>query len=104
MPRIKTKIIATLGPSTQSVDILIRLLNAGITAARINFSYGTPAHRLHLLSLLREAIKKSGKDCVSIADLQGRKIRLGKVFRGMFPIQRDEVVILFPGKESHQEK
>ncbi|MHA2609734.1 MAG: pyruvate kinase [bacterium JZ-2024 1] len=104
MPQIKTKIIATLGPSTQSVDVLVRMLNAGITAARINFSYGTPAHRLHMLSLLREAIKQSGKDCVSIADLQGRKIRLGKVFKGMFSLQRNENVILIPAKESRQEK
>ncbi|NOZ87000.1 MAG: pyruvate kinase [Deltaproteobacteria bacterium] len=73
----RTKIVVTLGPATDSNDTLLKLIDAGMDVARLNFSHGDePGHRKRFLAV-REASRQTGKAVAVIADLGGPKIRLG---------------------------
>jgi pyruvate kinase len=72
-----TKIVCTLGPSSNSVEMLIQLIQSGVDVVRLNFSHGT--HEDHLITLqnVQEAIRRSGAIVTVLQDLQGPKIRIG---------------------------
>ncbi len=74
----KAKIIATLGPAIYSENKLKKLVELGVDAFRINFSHNTNGIR-RIISTIRRIEKKSGKKLSLIADLQGVKLRIGKV-------------------------
>lgn len=78
----KAKILCTIGPSTSGVENLERLINKGMNAARLNFSHGTHEGHLKNIEDIREASKRIGKHIGIIQDLQGPKIRTGKVKGG----------------------
>jgi len=75
----KTKIIATLGPATNSYDKMIALIKAGMNAARVNFSHGTHAEHQARITLLNKAAKDMGVYIPIMQDLQGPKIRTGRL-------------------------
>jgi pyruvate kinase len=75
----RTKIICTMGPAVNTVDKLVKLIEAGMDAARINFSHGTRDEHLDMIKKIREASKITGKPIPIIQDLQGPKIRIGKL-------------------------
>ena len=74
----KAKIIATLGPAIYSESKLKKLVNLGVDAFRINFSHDTKGIN-RIISKIRGVEKKTGKKLSLIADLQGVKLRVGKV-------------------------
>lgn len=76
MPQ-RTKIIATLGPASDDLYILERMLQAGMDVARLNFSHGTYKHFEQIIGNLRKASKKTGYNVAILQDLQGPKIRTG---------------------------
>lgn len=80
LPRlIRTKVLATLGPATDSDESLRRLIDCGAAAFRLNFSHGTfDAHTEHLARIRRLAAKL-GISIATVGDLCGPKIRLGSV-------------------------
>lgn len=81
-PFILTKIIATLGPASCEIPVLVRLIETGVRVFRLNFSHGTPESHLQLLEAARRA---SDEVCIPIGvlgDLCGPKIRIGKVVDG----------------------
>jgi pyruvate kinase len=88
----KTKIICTLGPASCSVKTLIALIENGMDAARLNFSHGD--HETHYRNILnvREASKISGYINPIIMDLQGPKIRVGKLSNGAVELIKDMTV------------
>jgi len=73
-----TKIVATLGPSCSSPEVLARLLVAGVDVVRLNFSHGTAANHIERARLVRELSARLGHEVAIMADLQGPKIRIGK--------------------------
>jgi len=73
----KAKIVCTLGPATDSVEMLSDLIKAGMDVARINMSHGTHEEHGAQLERLRQACETTGKSVTVFADLQGPKIRLG---------------------------
>jgi pyruvate kinase len=75
MPR-RTKIVATLGPATDSVEHLEAILRAGVDVARVNFSHGTPEEHLARIARFREAATRVGKFAAVLADLPGPKLRV----------------------------
>lgn len=101
----KTKIICTLGPACDNVDMLCNLLKAGMDAARFNFSHGTHESHLEQLQKLREACEKTGLSVATILDTKGPEIRIGTFENGcvtlgdgdMFTLTRDDI----PGNEKH---
>jgi pyruvate kinase len=78
----KTKIVCTIGPATGSVENLIKLIESGMDAARLNFSHGTHEEHKKTIDAIRVAAQKTGKPVAILQDLQGPKIRTAKVENG----------------------
>ncbi len=89
----KTKILATLGPATSKESILQELVSAGMNAARFNFSHGTQDDHKKRLDILRRIENDTGKPIAIVADLQGRKIRLGTLQQEVILQEGQEVVL-----------
>jgi pyruvate kinase len=73
----RTKIIATVGPSTNNYKAILGLITAGANGIRLNFSHGSHEERQQQIGWIRKAAKSIGKPVAIIQDLQGPKIRLG---------------------------
>ncbi len=72
----RTKIVATLGPATDTPDVLDAVLRAGVDVARVNFSHGAPEEHIGRVARFREASKRVGKFAAVMADLPGPKLRV----------------------------
>ena len=72
-----TKIIATLGPSTDSEKVMSRLMDAGVDLFRLNFSHGTHEEHAWRIKVLRKLSKEKNYEVGVLGDLQGAKIRIG---------------------------
>ncbi|HEU4623010.1 MAG TPA: pyruvate kinase [Burkholderiaceae bacterium] len=88
MPRA-TKIVATIGPASSTLEILIRMITAGVDVVRLNFSHGKAEDHVARAKLVREAAAACGREVAIMADLQGPKIRIGRFAEGK--------VVLMPG-------
>ena len=77
LPDHKTKIIATIGPASQSQEMLERLIRAGLNIARLNFSHGDFTVHAGLIARIRAAEKATGYRVAIMADLPGPKMRIG---------------------------
>ncbi|WP_455367004.1 pyruvate kinase [Kaarinaea lacus] len=73
----KTKIVCTIGPASQSVAVLEKLLNAGMNVARLNFSHGDFSSHEAVINNIREASRNTGIRVAIMADLPGPKMRIG---------------------------
>ncbi|EAC9490865.1 pyruvate kinase, partial [Listeria monocytogenes] len=71
----KTKIVSTLGPASNSVEIISQLIEAGANVFRFNFSHGDHEEQLARMTMVREAVKKTGKDVGILLDTKGAEIR-----------------------------
>nr|WP_167631633.1 pyruvate kinase [Mariprofundus ferrooxydans] len=78
----RTKIVATLGPASESPAVLDRLIKAGVNVVRLNFSHGTPEEHRQRAESVRAAAKNNGVVVGILADMQGPKIRVGKFITG----------------------
>lgn len=81
----RTKIIATVGPSTNNYEAILALIKAGANGLRLNFSHGTEDEREQQIGWIRKASLQAGKPVAIIQDLQGPKIRLGD-FEGIINV------------------
>src|SRR3954468_16309698 len=72
----RTKIVATLGPATDTPDVLDAILRAGVDVARINFSHGSEEEHLARVARFRDAAKRVDKFAAVLADLPGPKMRV----------------------------
>ena len=75
----RTKIVATLGPSSQQRETIREMIISGLNVARINFSHGEHETHGQVIDIVREEAEKAGTVIAILADIQGPKIRLGKV-------------------------
>ncbi len=82
----RTKIIATIGPSTDSYESVLDLIKTGANGLRLNFSHGNHIEREKQIKWIRKASREYGKPVAIIQDLQGPKIRLGD-FEGIINVQ-----------------
>ena len=73
-----TKIVATLGPASDTVDIIAAMIDAGCDVFRLNFSHGSAEDHLARSLRVREAAARVGREVAIMGDLQGPKIRVGK--------------------------
>jgi pyruvate kinase len=78
-PEHKTKIVATIGPASESPEMLVRLVRAGVNVARLNFSYGDFSYHAELIRRIRDAARTTARRVAIMADLPGPKMRLGKI-------------------------
>src|SRR5438477_3561308 len=72
----RTKIVATMGPATDSLEVLTEMMRAGVDVARLNASHGTVEDRRRRLALVREAARIADKCVGVLLDLGGPKIRI----------------------------
>ena len=72
----KTKIVATLGPASQSRETLTQLIQAGVNVVRLNFSHGSPEEHIARANLVREIAQQLNVHVGVLVDLQGPKIRI----------------------------
>jgi pyruvate kinase len=79
LPAHKTKIVATIGPASESPEMLTRLIRAGVNVARLNFSHGDFSKHGENVRRIREAARQTGRRVAIMADLPGPKMRLGKI-------------------------
>jgi pyruvate kinase len=79
LPAHKTKIVATIGPASESPEMLARLIRAGLNVARLNFSHGQPSKHAEVIRRIREAARETDRRVAIMADLPGPKLRLGKI-------------------------
>ena len=82
----RAKIVATLGPSCSTEAVFRELLRAGLDVARLNFSHGTHPEKLKLIEMVRKVSSEEGKPICILGDLQGPKIRTGRL-KNRIPVQ-----------------
>lgn len=78
----RTKIVATLGPASESPEMLEQLVNAGVDVVRLNFSHGTIDEHARRVEAVRVAAAKAGRSVGVMGDLQGPKIRIQRFVDG----------------------
>jgi pyruvate kinase len=89
----KTKIVATIGPSSNSKEKLRSLVKEGVDVFRLNFSHGTHEQHLSVLSFIREINEEMGTHVSILQDLQGPKIRVNEVEPGTIIVRGQELLI-----------
>ncbi|HOA20883.1 MAG TPA: pyruvate kinase [Anaerolineaceae bacterium] len=88
------KIVATLGPSSSDEATLRELISAGMDVARLNFSHGTHDDHAQKVKLLRKLSDELGKPISILMDLQGPKLRIGKLEKDFIELKSNQVVAL----------
>ena len=90
----RTKIVATLGPSSSDAKILDKMMEAGLDVVRLNFSHGTAQDHIERAELVRSLARARGRAIGVLADLQGPKIRVGKFAEGKITLAVGDTFIL----------
>ena len=85
LPKHKTKIVCTIGPASESREIIEQMIRAGMNIARLNFSHGDFATHQKTIENLRAASRSTGRRLAIMADLPGPKMRIGQF--GKEPIE-----------------
>ncbi len=86
----RTKIVATIGPASREPETLLRMVEAGMDVARLNYSHGTLEEHAETIRRVREAAGRAGRPVAVLQDLPGPKLRIGPL--------RDGVAELTPGE------
>jgi pyruvate kinase len=101
----QSKIVATIGPASQDPETLTRLIRAGLDVARLNFSHGTHEDHARQISLIRSLSTELNKPITILQDLQGPKLRVGKLPNGAVQINTgDRIVISSHPDLAHQDE
>ena len=90
----RTKIVATIGPSTQSEEVIKDLIKAGVTTFRLNFSHGDHADHAERIKTIRKVAQNLELDIGILQDLQGPKIRLGRFKDGPIKVKTGDTFSL----------
>jgi Pyruvate kinase len=83
-PAHKTKIVATIGPASESPEMLVRLIRAGLNVARLNFSHGSPSKHAEVIRRIRDAARETGRRVAIMAIFRARNCGWEKSIRSRF--------------------
>lgn len=90
----RTKIVCTIGPSSEGQNILEKLVKAGMDVARLNFSHGTHEWHKNIIEVIKQISEKMDKPLGIIGDLQGPRIRVGELLpKGILLKPKSEVIL-----------
>lgn len=90
----KTKIVCTIGPASESKEVLTKLVEAGMNIARLNFSHGSYEEHGNRIKLIREVAKETGKPIGILLDTKGPEIRLGDFENGGCQFNEGDIVTI----------
>lgn len=101
----KTKIVCTIGPASESEEMLEKLIKAGMNVARLNFSHGDHAEHKARIDTIREVSKKLGKTVAILLDTKGPEIRTHNMKNGVIELVKgSEVIVSMTEVEGTTEK
>ena len=90
----RTKIVATLGPATDSPDMLENVIAAGVDVTRLNFSHGSAEEHMERARRVRETAARQGRFVALLADLQGPKLRIARFANNKINLTRGQSFVL----------
>lgn len=90
----KTKIVCTLGPATNSEQMITRLIKAGMNVARLNFSHGTHEEHRAMIQAIRKVSARMNKTIPILQDLQGPKLRVGKIKNDSVELKKGNIITI----------
>ena len=93
----RTKIVATIGPASREPEVLVRLIEAGLDVARLNFSHGTRELHAESIARVREAAGQVGRQVAVLQDLPGPKLRIGMLAGGIAELRSGDDLVLMCG-------
>jgi pyruvate kinase len=99
----RTKIVCTIGPVSDSEEMIARLITAGMNVARVNFSHGTDDYHRTVIERLKKVRKELGKPVAVLMDLQGPKIRIGSIKGGYATLRPGQEFVLTAGSDEGDE-
>lgn len=88
----KTKIVATVGPASDSYEQLLALVQAGVNVFRLNFSHGTQENKLTIINNVRRINETQPYNVSLLGDLQGPKIRIGKIENNALEVKPGDIL------------
>jgi pyruvate kinase len=92
--KTNTKIVATLGPASANEETMLKMIKAGVNVFRINFSHGDHTTHRNTIRLIRKINLSYNFNVATLADLQGPKLRIGKVKEGEVINEGDELTFV----------
>ncbi len=98
----RTKIVATIGPASRDPDTLLRLVQAGMDVARLNYSHGTLDEHAETIGRVRDAANRAGRPVAVLQDLPGPKLRIGPLHDGVVELTPGERLTLSCGDEERE--
>jgi len=88
----QTKVIVTLGPASNSKDIILQMINEGVDVFRLNFSHSTKDEHLRLINIIKKLNLELGTNVSILADLQGPKLRVGEVEDDLLNLEEGDII------------
>ncbi|HEY7150757.1 MAG TPA: pyruvate kinase [Solirubrobacterales bacterium] len=98
-PSRRTKIVATVGPATRTVERLTELIQAGVDVLRLNFSHGSRDEHAANVAMAREAAQAAGREVGILGDLPGPKLRIDEVEGGVVELRAGSELTLTTDEE-----
>src|SRR5215208_2377392 len=98
----RTKIVATIGPASRDPEVLVRMVEAGMDVARLNFSHGTADEHAETAQLVRQAAGRAGRQVAVLQDLPGPKLRIGPLTDGLAELKPGDEMTFVCGEDSQE--
>ena len=95
----RTKIVATIGPASNNPETLVRMIEAGMDVARLNFSHGSHEQHAETAQLVRDAAGRAGRPVALLQDLPGPKLRIGPLVEGTVELKVGDKVVFECGRD-----
>jgi pyruvate kinase len=98
----RTKIVATIGPASRDPEVLVRMVEAGMDVARLNFSHGSAEEHAETAGRVRDAANRAGRSVAILQDLPGPKLRIGKLVDGIAELKPGDEVTFVCGDHDEE--
>src|SRR4051812_35905405 len=97
-----TKIVATIGPASREPEVLVRMIEAGMDVARLNFSHGDAETHAETAQRVRDAAGRAGRQVAVLQDLPGPKLRVGTLKDGIAELKPGDRVVFVCGQNAFE--
>ncbi len=98
----RTKIVATIGPASRDPEVLVRMVEAGMDVARLNFSHGSAEEHAETAQRVRDAANRAGRPVAILQDLPGPKLRIGRLRDGVAELKPGDNVTFVCGEHDEE--